>query len=175
VQPNTQIRDDFKEYYPRGKGFQSFTDVQTRAVRLFAKLRRKSVSLTIYFQVMDWFQQEDGDINKHQKLVDVVVDGGFISRKACISFLDERYKMKDSGPIKQTIGFPYSKEKVTFTLQNAWHCIESLLTDPQIKDSDYNFHNNYSLSPPPPITRKNELHMGKAYLEAYKKFITKPR
>jgi hypothetical protein len=174
VQPNTQIRDDFREYCRRGKGFQSFSDVEARAVRLMAKLKRKSVPLTIYSQVMDWFHRENGDINEHQKLSDVV-DGGYLSRKALISFLEERYKMKDRGPIKQTISLPYSKAKVTLTTHNAWHCIESLLTDPRIKDSDYNFHNNDPLSPPPPITRISELHTGKAYFDAYQKFITKPR
>jgi hypothetical protein len=54
---------------------------------------------------MDWFHRGNGDIHEHQKLVDVA-DGGYMSRQTLISFLEERYKMKDRGPIKQTITLP---------------------------------------------------------------------
>jgi hypothetical protein len=135
VQPNTQIRADFREYCWRGKRFtQSFTKVQARAVRLMAILKRKSAPLTMYSHIMDWFHRENDDINKYQKLQHVL--SGYLSRKALITFLEERYNMKGRGPIKQTISLPNSKAKVTITTQNAWHCIESLLTDPRVKDSD---------------------------------------
>jgi hypothetical protein len=52
-----------------------------------AKLKRKSVPLTIYSQVIDWFHRENGDINKHQKLVDVV-DGGYMSWKTLVKLCD---------------------------------------------------------------------------------------
>jgi hypothetical protein len=175
VQPNTQIRADFREYCRMGKRFtQSFTKVQARAVRLMAILKRKSAPLTMYSNIMDWYHRENGDINKYQKLQHVL--SGYLSRKALITFLEERYNMQGRGPIKQTISLPNSKAKVTITTQNAWHCIESLLTDPRVKDSDYNFHNNDPFSAPPsPPTRISELNTGHAYLAAYKKYIKKDR
>jgi hypothetical protein len=81
-----------------------------------------------------------------------------------------KMRFLDEGAKTLTITLSNSKAKVTLTFHNAWDCIESLLTDPCIKDSNYAFHQDDPLSPPPPVSMGgniiSKLHTATACYEA---------
>lgn len=174
IHPNTKMRDDFKEYCRKGRKFlPKFTKAQARSVRLMATLKRRS-ALSTYDSIMEWHHRENGDINDRETLKHVQNTDVFISRKHLVDFLTKRYNMTGKGGKNSTVHLPNSKAKVVLTTHNAWHCIESLLTDPRINDADFNFHNNDPFAPPPPLGKIGDLHTGKAYYVAYQKFIKFP-
>ena len=127
---------------------------------------------------MEWHHRETGAISRWEGLKHVSNVDKYHSRVSMIKTLKDRYHFKDKEARTSTVMLPNSKANVTLTLHNAWDCIESLLTDPRIQDCDYAFHDHNPLSPPPPVTPKStisELHTGKAYYEAYRKYIKFPQ
>ena len=59
--------------------------------------------------------------------------------------------------------------------RNIQDCIVSLLTDPRIRNRDYLFFDQDPTAPPPEKVKFIEdINTGEAYLESYKKYITKP-
>jgi hypothetical protein len=180
IQPNTIMRDNFKIYCEERQRSRNntFTISEKRAVRLMGVLKGTRAALNTYDSVMEWHHREKGDISRSEGLKHVNNVDKFHSRVSMIGTLTDRYHFKDKQARTSTIVLPNSKANVTLTLHNAWDCIESLLTDPRVKDSDYAFHGNNPLSPPPPVTLNStisELHTAQAYSEAYRKFIKFPQ
>ena len=179
IKPNTIMRDNFRKYCQirRGSKHNSFTKSEQRAVRLMGVLKGTRAALNTYDAILDWHHRENGDIGKRESLKHVNNVDKYHSRKKMIKTLTDRYHLTSKGAKQSTITLPNSKAKVTLTFHNAWDCIESLLTDPRVKDSDYSFHNNNPLARPPPVNLNgniSELHTAKAYHEAYEKFIKVP-
>ena len=179
VQPNTTMRDKFKIYceYRQRSPNNTFTISEKRAVRLMGVLKGTKAALNTYDSILEWHHREKGDIAPSESLKHVNNVDKYHSRKRMIKTLSTRYHFDDKQARQSTVVLPNSKAKVTLTLHNAWDCIESILTDPRVQDSDYAFHGNNPLSPPPPVTQDStitELHTGMAYKSAYDKFIKFP-
>jgi hypothetical protein len=176
IQPNTTMRAKFQAYTQKYGRLMDFTKSQKRSIRLLDTLRRKKAPLDTYEEVMEWYHREKGDINEHESLFHVNNVDNYISRKEMIATLKERYNMGGKFPHKKVLHLPNSKANVTLTLHNAWDCIESLLTDPRVRDEDYCFHDNNPFAAPPPYFKGNvgDLHTGMAYALAHGKYITKP-
>jgi len=180
IHPNTEMRDSFRKYCDRQNRKQhhaSFTQAQKRSVRLMGVLKGTRAALNTYDAILEWHHREKGDISERDTLKHVSNVDKYHSRKTMIEILRNRYNLTNKGAKKSTITLPNSKAKVTLTFHNAWDCIESLLTDPRVKDSDYAFHQNNPLSPPPPVSMDgniSELHTARAYYDAYQKFIQFP-
>ena len=180
AQPNTTMRDRFKIYCRSRQGLleNTFTIAQKRAVRLMGVLKGTRAALNTYDAILEWHHREKGDIRPCEGLKHVNNVDRYYSREKMIKFLKLRYHFKGKEARNLTIVPPNSKATVTLTVHNAWDCIESLLTDPRVKDSDYAFHGNDPLLPPPPVTLNStisELHTARAYHEAYQKFIKFPQ
>jgi hypothetical protein len=178
ISPNTKMRHDFKEFCARARStYQpTFTNAQARAIRLLDILKRKRAPLDTYDEVIEWHHREKGDISERESLQHVGNVDEYISRYKMIECLKDRYNMRGKFPKKETLNLPNSKAQVTLTVHQAWHCIESLLTDPRVNDEDYNFLDGDPFAKPPEtISVVGDLHTGLAYKQAYEKFITKPR
>ena len=146
-------------------------------MRLMGVLKGTRAALNTYDSILDWHHRENGDIGRGESLKHVNNVDKYHSRKKMLKTLTDRYYLTDKGAKQSTITLPNSKARVTLTFHNAWDCIESLLTDPRVKDSDYLFHQNDPLSPPPPVSMGgniSELHTARAYYAAYEKFIKFP-
>ena len=174
--PNTTMRDCFKEFC-RTKiesNYPCFSRAEARGIRLMEILRKSKASLGTYDTLMGWFHHENGDISPTETLMHANNVDEYISREKIIAMLTKRYNMTGRLPANYTITLPHSKARVTLARHNAWHCFESLLTDPRVRDSDYNFHGDDPFAPPPPVGMIGELHTARAYYDAYQKFIKFP-
>ena len=180
ISPNTKLRDDFKAFCRRARGNYGlepeFTAAEKRAIRLLDILKQKKAPLDAYDALMEWHHREKGDISERETLKHVVNVDEYISRTKMIDRLKDRYNMRDKFPKKEELYLPNSKAMVMLTVHQAWDCIESLLTDPRVRDEDYNFLGGDPFAKPPEnMTIVGDLHTGLAYKRAYEKYITKPR
>lgn len=151
ISPNTKMLKEFKEYCRSARNFlPEFTKSQARSIRLMALLKRKAAPLSTYESIMEWHHREKGDMRPDESLTHVP---DYINRSDLIKFLSVRYNFSGKGAKRSTVHLPNSKAKVTITTHNAWHCIESLLTDPRVNDEDYCFHRNDPFAPPPKVER----------------------
>ena len=180
VNPNTEMRENFKEYCRNAAYSSPFTKGETRGVKLLEVLRNTKASLGTYDAMMEWFHRESGDITEFETLQQANNESEYVSRAKLLGILAERYNFCQKVnklsryPATVTITLPKSRARVTLTRHNAWDCFESLLTDPRVDDADYNFHGNDPFAAPPVIGMISELHTAKAYSNAYKKFIKFP-
>lgn len=176
--PNTTMRASFREYCHRtSQMFQdTFNKVESRGIRLLSLMQRIRAPLDSYAEIMEWHHIECGHILQGESLANVkkVPGDGYLSRTKLLDSLKTRYHMEGKFPTTERVRLPSSNVTVNLTRHNAWGCIESLLTDPRITDKDYNFFNNNPLSPPPQVSEISDLNTGKAYYDAYQKYITKP-
>ena len=68
-----------------------------------------------------------------------------------------------------------SKTKVDVEWHHARDCVQSLLTDPRFTDEDYLFFDDDPFAPPPEdLDYIDDVNTSAAYIETYKKLITKP-
>jgi len=176
--PNTTMREKFKAYCVRaGQEFRgSFSNPQLRGIELMVLLQSKRASLDTYNGTIAWYHRANGHIKKGESLSNVSNVRGeeFISREKLLRLLKERYNMQDKFPTLKKVFLPHARVMATLTCHDAWHCIESLLTDPRITDDDYNFHDNNPFAAPPKPKQIGELHTAQAYYDAHRQFITKP-
>jgi hypothetical protein len=96
-----------------------------------------------------------------------------ITQKKVLNELYDRYSIDPNRTIiSQQITLSQLKADVNIIMYDVEWCIQSLLTDPQIQDSDYLFHDDDPFSPPPSnLDYVGDINTGKAYLESYRKFI----
>ena len=174
-EPNTKMRAAFLAYCRNAQtNFRSdFTSSQRTAIALLQILRSKGAPLDAYDSISEWHLRASGKI---AKTASVYSDKTHLSRAKAMKFLQDRYNLKDKAPQKVKVRLPFSEATVTITRHNAWDCMESLLTDPRVTDSDCNFLDPQDPFKPPPYPRViGELHTGLAYYKAYKKYIMKPK
>ncbi|MCA1806935.1 MAG: hypothetical protein LC687_03600, partial [Actinobacteria bacterium] len=73
------------------------------------------------------------------------------------------------------IVLPHTKTKVTVWWKNARDNVQSLLTDPRWKDEDFLYFDNDPFAPPPDdLDYISDINTGEAYIETYRRLITKP-
>ena len=89
--------------------------------------------------------------------------------------LIKRYNMQAMLPRIKRLTLPHLKAVVHIPYRDIQNCIVSLLTDPRIRNRDYLFFDQDPTAPPPEKVKFIEdINTGEAFLESYKKYITKP-
>ena len=87
-----------------------------------------------------------------------------VTREALLKRLAKRYNMTKAALIKRNITLPHSQSKVTVITHDFQAQVQSLLSDPRWKDSDYLFHNDDPTAPPPEeFTVLRDINTGKSY------------
>ena len=82
----------------------------------------------------------------------------------------------DSDHTAQQITLSYSKAIAKIVCCDAKSAIISLLTDPRIFDSDYSFHGDNSLQPPPQnLNFVKDSNTERAYIHTCRKLTIKPQ
>jgi hypothetical protein len=89
--------------------------------------------------------------------------------------LKKRYNMDKQYAVPYKLLLSHSHTKVLVWRKHARDNVVSLLTDPRWKDEDWlHFNDDPFASPPETCTHLEDINTGKAYLETYKRLITKP-
>jgi len=172
--PNTEMRDNFRKFcaVAANNYMPELTKRQKKAVKLLHVLKQKKAPLDTYGTIMEWHYRDKGYITDRESLKDV---RGYVSRPVIMDIIKHRYNMQGKFATNVPITLPVSKAKVTITKHSAWDCFESLLTDPRVNDSDYNFVNNNPFAPPAPQGGEiGDFHTARAHRVAYEKYITDP-
>lgn len=142
------------------------------AIRIMRTLQRKKAPLDTYDSVMEWHLIESGKLRRGAPLGKSPF---FVSRDKLLKKLRKRYNMqhKYAQPIKTIL--PHSGTRVDVFCHNARDCVQSLLTDPRWEDKDWLYFNDDPFAPPPnDLDYYGDVNTGEAYMETYKKLITKP-
>jgi hypothetical protein len=170
---NQEIVRDFRKYCVKAeKYFVPLNRKERQAIRLMDHLRKTKASLDTYEAIMEWHLKETGELRRHESMGKTYC---FLSRKTLFKKLRERYNMTDKYSLVKKMVLPSSKARVNVVYNDAQAVLQSLLTDPNIRDEDYMFFNEDPFAPPPEdLDYIADLNTGKAYLETYKKLITKP-
>lgn len=171
--PDVYIRGNFNKYVEYAqKKFTPFDTNVRDAISLLVVLRHSKASLETYEEVMEWHLRVLGKLLPHEQ-----ASGSpcFVSRDKLFRQLRNRYNYdKDSIKINP-ITLSYSKAKVKLVICDARKAIQSLLTDPRLRDEDYLFFGDDPFSAPPEdLNYFADLNTGLSYSETYKKLITKP-
>jgi len=135
--PVSHIKDDFAAYVAYAKQNYVTLPPECRAgIELMDLLNEYGAPLTLYDQLMKWHMAYDG-LNK-------TVTREELSRK-----LRRRYNMEATAPYEVKCTLPCSGVTLKVPCHDAGAMLSDLLTDPRITDSDYLFHNDDPLAPPP--------------------------
>ena len=164
---------DFREYRQEALDCPPLTKKHVDAINLMFTLRKTKASLETYDSIMEWHLKATGAMHEHES---VTLCDGFISRDKLFTFLRKRYNMEKGHNIPTEIILPYSKARAKIICNDAGKMIQSLLTDPRIKATDYLFFDNNNPFAPPQedLSYIGDLNTGKAYIETWHKLITNP-
>lgn len=157
---NTTMLRDFKIYAKRAKkDFMAFPPEEAAAIDLMKMMNDKGGSLVMFNEIMEWHVD-------HLKATEVV-RADKLYRK-----LEERYDMTNTMPYKSRVTLPFCGVTVDIPCHDAAAQIKDLLTDPNIKPSDYLFFNgDPKQGPPDEFKRLRDINTGLAYRETHKKLI----
>ena len=147
--------------------------MQLRWLRLQLQqlLRKKKAPLNSYDDLFEWHLINSGALKEGQRLSNVT-ETRYLSRERLLKFFGDRYDLADRFPKSTTVTLPSCNEKVEIIYQDARNCIEQLLTDPRIKDEDYNFFGDDPLAPPPDeLDYVADAVTGSAFTETYKVLV----
>lgn len=175
VEPDTTIKGNYDVYCDHFSDNYSeyFTAKEVTAIKIMNSLRQTKASLDTYEAVMKWHFREIGEIRDHETLGSTT---RYISRQVLFKKLFKRYNIdKNAYSVVKEITLPSSKAKARIVTNDARAVIQSLLTDPRIRDEDYLFFNDDPFAPPPPdLDYIGDLNTGQSYSKTYAKLITKP-
>lgn len=171
-EPDTAMRDAFYDFVAqRGTAYMPFTNKEKTAIQCLSVLKSKKAPLNSYQPVMEWHLKASRKMRQDATLRDNL---DFIGRDAMLMRLAKRYNMEGKRPYERRTTLPVSGHSVKITCHDALEQIQSLLTDPRIKDEDYLFYNDDPLaSPPPPEERTHikDLNTGQAYIDTHEALI----
>jgi len=174
-QPNEVIQGNFQTYCDRADHhfLEFLTKKQVTAIKLLAVLRQTKASLDTYEAVMMWHLLESGHLEDHQTLGDTQA---YLSRKLLFKFLGVRYNFDSTKwNIPREITLPSSRAKARIILNDAQAAMQSLLTDPRIRDEDYLFFDDDPFAPPPAdLDYLADINTGLSYTKTYERLIRKP-
>ena len=172
-QPIDWILGNFTEYCDYATEYWNpFTKHEVAAIKLMTTLRNTKASLDTYEAVMEWHLKTIGEIRPNEGLG---ASFDFISRKKLFKKLRERYNTNNLYCKVKKVLLPSSKVLANVVWNDAQAVMQSLLTDPRIRDQDYLFFNNDPFCPPPEdLDYVADLNTGLCYTETYKHLITKP-
>ena len=169
-----RINTDFKDYVAFAKQHVCcFTYNQHTALKLMTILRKSKASLDTYDDIMRWHFVSNETLKEHEKLNNT---GRFISRAKLFKMLRKRYNM-NKPYFSQTsrIMLPSSKTAINIVWSDAAMQVQSLLTDPRIRQEDFLFFAGGPFSPPPAdLNYVCDLNTGLSYTETYRKLIKNP-
>ena len=115
---------------------------------------------------MEWHLRESDKMEQFQQLKDC---RAYISREVMMKRLRLRYNMGNKYPYRKKIKLPVSGTVVRMTLLNPGAVIQSLLTDPRIKEGEYCFFDDNPLAPPhEKVTKTGELMTAYGYRDTHK-------
>ena len=169
--PVEWIRNQFREYceeFPQNNR-SYLSDEEAAAIGLIDLLFKKKTPMNAHRDLMTWHLKAKGDLVEGMKLGECEE---YMSRKVMMKRLKVRYNMANKYPHQKKVRLPISGEIVRLTLHHPESCIQSLLTDPRILDSDYDFFGDDPLAPPPNSqTTVGDLQTGRAHRRTYLKTI----
>ena len=169
--PITSIRDQFREYCEsHPTTFRPhLTDAEVTSLKLLDIMFKKKTALNAHRPLMEWHLRASGDLQAGQDLKD---SRGYISREATMKSMRGRYNMDNKYPHTKKVKLPISGEVVRLTLHDPASVVQSLLTDPRLEDSDFCFHDDNPLAPPPePHTIIRDVNTGMAHRRTYQQLI----
>lgn len=171
--PTETIRAKFAEYCEKAQNNLPLTQRYVAAIELMDTLRKSKASLDVYEGVMLWHLREKGVIYKHEGLGTA---HDYINRRAMFDFLAKRYNFDPKKHnVPKLITLPGSRARAKVIVNDVEEVLQSLLSDPRIKDEDYLFFDDDPFaSPPEDLDYVADLNTGLSYTETYKKLITKP-
>lgn len=171
--PNTEMLAKFREYCDTHPDkFLPLTKAQKTSIRLLATLKRKKAPLNAYPELLEWHLKETKHLMEHESLKDST---DYFHRDTLMKQLLRRYNLPSMMPKLKQLRLPHSNAVVTIPYRDAADCIVSLLTDPRVKDEHLLYWNQDPLAAPPEkVAYLKDLNTGEAFLESYKKYVTKP-
>ena len=111
-----------------------FNNNERTAIDLMVLLRGKKTPLNMYESVTEWHFRSAGFLRPHEPVSSLPQ---YLSRERVFNRLYERYGLANMVSIPKEILLPSSHAKVTIITNNAYWCIQSLLSDPS---SNANLH-----------------------------------
>ena len=169
--PDESIMSDFRECCKDNEHNSPLSKPMRDCIQLMHLLRKSKASLGFYDSVMEWHLKTNGSIHPWEKVSGC---NNFRSRKSVFDALKKRYNMQNGYNNISKIVLPSSRASVNVVWNDAKKVLQSLLTDPRIRPSDYIFDANDPFVGPQSLNYVGDLHTGKGYLETYKKLITRP-
>ena len=171
--PNTQMLTKFREFCDsHSYHFLPLCKEEESSIKLLNALKSQKAPLRAYPALLEWHLKETGHLREHETLKD---SQKYFHRDTLMKKLIKRYNMQAMLPRIKRLTLPHSKAVVHIPYRNIQDCIVSLLTDPRIRNRDYLFFDQDPTAPPPEKVKFIEdINTGEAYLESYKKYITKP-
>ena len=162
---NTELLDQFQKYCDWADNNLCDLSADDQAcVELLHILSKRRVPLGLYQELFKWHVR---NINATE----------FIPQRTLVPYLSKRYNMDQTKPkMTKTIELPSSKARIQMVVHDAAAQIQSLLTDPRIKDEDYLFFDNNPFAGPPeadPVVIK-DINTGRAYRKSWQKYIKEP-
>ncbi len=173
-EPDHSLLDDYQKYLEYANNhLVDFDEDERVAIELLWTLRRTKAALNTYEAIMFWHFRARKLLKPHEKLGKCPY---YISRTVLFKRLAKRYNMDGNKyNIVRPIILPGSRAKARVILNDAKAVIQSLLTDPRIRDDDYLFFNDDPFAPPPPhLDHIADMNTGLCYTKTYAKLITKP-
>jgi len=145
---------------------------QKVAIDLLSIIRKTNAPLCLYEDIMRWYLMHTGKIYPQQKLGE---SPDYLSRTNLYKQLNFCYNIHPKKyNIRKDVVLPGSSSQVSIVMNDAASMFQSLLTDPRIKDEDYLFFDDDPFaSPPSNITHLGDINTGQAYIETYKRLISK--
>jgi hypothetical protein len=173
VRRSKRCGQEFKKYVRNAyANFIELSRKEASAIKIMHVLIRKKATLDTYEQVMRWHLEETGDLGRYEPLGRCK---HFISREKLMQKLRKRYNMDKKYATPHVTLLPHTNTKVTIWKKLARDNVVSLLTDPRWKDEDWLYFDDDPFAKPPTnLDYVEDLNTGEAYLETYKKLITKP-
>ena len=171
--PNTEMLATFKAFCDtHSHHFLPFSKAETTSIKLLHTLKRKKAPLNAYQELLEWHLKETKHLGPHETLKDTAK---YVQRKTLLKRLLKRYNMEAMVPKLKKLRLPHSKAVVTIPYRSAQDCIVSLLTDPRVEDHHYLFFDRDPRVPPPEkVVYIQDANTGDAFLQSYRKYITKP-
>jgi len=158
------IWEDYKQYSDYAiSNTCEFTPEMEAGIELMHILATKRVPLVLYDEIYAWHLE---NIEAKEKM----------PRSTLLKKLNKRYNMEQTAPrVVRNIIMPHSKCKVKLVVHKFREQVQSMLTDPRIKDNDMLFHGDNPFQPPPDkFTVIGDINTGLAYRETYNKLIQDP-
>jgi hypothetical protein len=145
---------------------------QEVAINLLLELRHSKGALNQYERIMHWHFVSQNRLRVHEPVSQC---SDYISQQKIYTLLRERYNYTEGYHQATQVVLPYLRARAEIIWNNAENCMISLLTDPRITPDDYLFWGNSPLDPPPEsVNYLQDLNTGRAYLQSYRKLVTKP-